>query len=152
MRKIACPNLTRPAIDERAPVIVDVNGNDVLNSPNTVAWVAINPNAGYISTGLFAKELANGGAGTAGRNTIRTNGFNNTDLVILKNTRFGTDSRFNFQIGAEVFDLFNQRVRTITGVGAFTQAFAIPGNTNFLDYSIGAYTGRTIRMRAKFIF
>ncbi|MFL6468472.1 MAG: hypothetical protein ACJ72Z_10995, partial [Pyrinomonadaceae bacterium] len=140
--------------------IVDEDGADVLNSPNTVAWVAINPNAGYISTGLFARELANGGEGLARRNSIRTNGFNRTELVVLKNTRFGKDGRFNFQIGAEIFDLFNQRPRsvnghvsgTVSGFDPTTQAFALPGNANFLDYGVGAYAGRSVRMRAKFIF
>lgn len=120
--------------------------------PNVRAYLATNPNAGWISTGFFASELANGGRGTAVRNAIRTQGFNSTDVTILKNTRFGKDARFNFQIGAEIFDLFNQRVKTITGVGAFTQAFALPANANFLNYNIGSFTGRTVRMRVKFIF
>jgi hypothetical protein len=120
--------------------------------PNVRAYLATNPNAGWISTGYFARELANGGAGTAIRNAIRTQGFNSTDMTVIKNTRFGKDARFNFQIGAEIFDLFNQRVRTINGVGAFTQAFALPANANFLNYDIGSFNGRTIRMRAKFIF
>ena len=125
---------------------------DVLNSPDTVGYVAINPNAGFISTGFFARELANNGAGTVGRNSFRTNGFNKTDLVVLKNTRFGTDGRFNFQIGAEIFDLFNQRQQTISGVGAFTGAFAIAGNTNFNNYSIGNFGGRSVTIRGKFFF
>jgi len=72
--------------------------------------------------------------------------------VVLKNTRFGREGRFNFQIGAEIYDLFNQRERTLTGVGAFTSAFNTAGNANFLNYDIGAYGGRTIIMRAKFFF
>jgi hypothetical protein len=121
-------------------------------NPNVRAYVANNPNAGFVRTGFFARELAGNGAGTVGRNSFRSRGFNNTDLVVLKNTRFGRDGRFNAQIGAEIFDVFNQRQKTINGVGAFTQAFAIPGNANFQDYGIGSYGGRTIRMRAKFIF
>jgi hypothetical protein len=132
-----------------AIVLVPVGGTP---NPNVRAYVATNPNAGFVRTGYFARELANNGAGTVGRNTFRTQGFSNTDLVILKNTRFGTDSRFNFQVGAEIFDLFNQREQTITGVGAFTQAFAIPGNANFQNYGIGSFAGRSMRMRAKFIF
>ncbi len=121
-------------------------------NPNVRGYVAVNPNAGFIRTGFFAKELAGNGAETVGRNSFRTRGFSRTDLVILKNTRFGRDSRYNVQIGAEIFDIFNQRPQTINGVGAFTQAFAIPGNVNFQNYGIGSYGGRTIRMRAKFIF
>jgi hypothetical protein len=135
-------------------VPLTVGGNP---NPAIRAYVATNPNAGYISTGFFARELANQGAGTAPRNSLRTDGFNRTDLVVLKNTRFGTDGRFNFQIGAEIYDLFNQRVRTLgltatTGVGAQSSAFATAGNNNFLNYNIGTFPGRTITMRAKFLF
>jgi hypothetical protein len=132
---------------------IQSNGVDVLNSPNTVAYVALNPNAGYVSTGFLARELANQGAGTALRNSLRTRGYNNTDLVVLKNTRFGPDGRFNFQIGAEIFDLFNQRIKTIYGFNNVTTgSFATAGNANFLNYDISVVPGRTITMRAKFFF
>ncbi len=130
-------------------VPLTVGGNP---NPAIRAYVANNPNAGYIATGFFASALAGRGAGTAGRNDFRTQGFSNTDLVVLKNTRFGSDGRFNFQVGAEIFDLFNQREQTITGVGAFTSAFNTAGNTNFNNYGIGSFGGRSIRMRAKFYF
>ena len=133
------------AVNAAGTRIVNGTGADVLNDPSTVAYVAINPNAGYISTGFLARS-------TAGRNTLRTRGFNQTDLVVLKNTRIGTDGRFNFQIGAEIFDLFNQRPKTIGGVGAQTAAFSIAGNANFNNYDIGNFSGRTVTMRAKFIF
>ena len=131
-----------------------VNGQlvDVLDSGDTVAWVALNPSAAWISTGFLAEELAGNGAGTSRRNAFRSNGFNQTDLVVLKNTRFGPDSRFNFQIGAEIFDLFNQRPRTLTGVGAQTGAFGIAGNASFNNYGLGTFAGRRINLRAKFIF
>lgn len=128
-----------------------------LGNAATVAYVALNPNAGYVPTGFLARS-------NLGRNTFRTRGYNETDMVILKNTRFGTDGRFNFQIGAEIIDLFNQRPRTIGGtgaqvealftggVGAQSAAFGIAGNPNFLNYDIGTFTGRTVTLRAKFIF
>ena len=81
--------------------------------PAVRAYVAVNPNAGYLRTGYFASELAGNSAGTVGRNTFRTKGFNSTGLVLIKNTRFGDEGRFNFQIGAEINDLFNQRPVTI---------------------------------------
>ncbi len=121
-------------------------------NPNVRAYIATNPNAGFISTGFFARELAGQGAGTVGRNSFRTRGYNNTDLVVLKNTRFGTDGRFNFQIGAEIFDLFNQREQTIFGVGAQTNAFNTAGNPDFNNYGIGTFTGRSVTLRAKFFF
>jgi hypothetical protein len=133
------------AVNAAGTRIVNGTGADVLNDPSTVAYVALNPNAGFISTGFLARS-------TAGRNTFRTKGFNQTDLVVLKNTRFGSDGRFNFQIGAEIFDLFNQRPKTIGGVGAQTSAFSIAGNSNFNNYDIGNFSGRTVTMRAKFIF
>jgi hypothetical protein len=133
------------AVNAAGTRIVDANGVDVLDDPSTVAYVALNPNAGFISTGFLARS-------TAGRNTLRTRGFSRTDLVVLKNTRFGTDGRFNFQVGAEILDLFNYRPKTIGGVGAQTAAFAIAGNANFNNYDIGNFTGRTVTMRAKFIF
>lgn len=129
------------------PLLIGTNPNPAIR-----AYVANNSNAGYISTGFFAKELAGQGSGTAIRNSLRTKGYSNTDLVILKNTRFGADGRFNFQIGAEIFDLFNQRIQTIAGVGAFTNAFNTAGNSNFNNYEIGSYIGRKITMRAKFYF
>jgi len=128
-----------------------------LGNAATVAYVALNPNAGYVPTGFLARS-------NLGRNTFRTRGYNQTDMVILKNTRFGTDGRFNFQIGAEIIDLFNQRPRTIGGtgaqvealftggVGAQSAAFGIAGNPDFLNYDIGTFTGRTVTLRAKFIF
>lgn len=132
-----------------AIVLVPVTGTP---NGNVRGYLANNGNAGYISTGFFARELANNHAGTSGRNSFRTNGFNNTDLVVLKNTRVGRDGRFNLQVGAEIFDVFNQRQKTINGVGSQTAAFAIAGNANFNNYNIGSFGGRTVTMRAKFIF
>jgi hypothetical protein len=131
----------------QVPLTVGGNPNPIIR-----AYVATNPSAGYISTGFLARELANNGTGSSVRNSFRTNGYSNTDLVVLKNTRFGKDGRFNVQIGAEIFDLFNQRVRTINGVGAFTTAFNTAGNANFNNYELGNYIGRKVTMRAKFFF
>jgi hypothetical protein len=144
-----------PSLSSAVQAVALLNGvvtNVAMGDTRTVAYVAANPDAAYISTGMFARELANQGAGTAGRNSLRSRGYNNTDLVILKNTRFGSEGRFNFQIGAEIFDLFNQRQKTIYGVGAQTAAFATAGNANFNNYEIGSFAGRSIRMRAKFFF
>lgn len=148
-----------PLLSSAVQAVALVGGvvtNVAMGDTRTVGYVALNPNAGFISTGLFAKELANQGAGTSARNAFRTRGYNNTDLVVLKNTRFGNDGRFNFQIGAEIFDLFNQRAKTlggaVFGVGSQTAAFATAGNANFNNYDIGNFSGRVVRMRAKFFF
>lgn len=114
-----------------------------LGSSSTVAYVANNPNAQYIQTGP-------GASSTAGRNTLRSNGFNRTDLTILKKIFFGETTHIQF--GAEIFNLWNQRIRTISGVGASSAAFANSGSPFFNNYSIGNFSGRTVQLRAKFEF
>lgn len=122
-----------------------------LGDGRTQAYVAANPNAQYIRAGF-------GALATAGRNTIRSNGFNRTDLTIIKNFRFG-EERYNLQFGAEIFNLWNQRIRTIgggpsgdAGVGPTNNAFNRVISPTFNDYSTGIFGGRTIQLRAKFIF
>lgn len=111
---------------------------------SAVAYVALNPNAQYIQAGPMA--LA-----TAGRNTIRARGFNRTDLTLINNIRFG-EEKYNLQIGAEAFNVFNQRIRTIGSVGPTNTGFVNVNSTRFNDYSLGVVEGRTIQMRIKFIF
>jgi hypothetical protein len=124
------------------------------SAPNTNvrAYLATTPNAGWVVTGYFAKELANGGAGTAPRNAYRTNAWNNTDMNFIKNTRFGNEGRFNFQLGVEFHDVFNQRARTIAGVGSGARSFTLPNTPQFLNYDFGVFPGRTAQIRGKFIF
>jgi hypothetical protein len=119
---------------------------------NVRAYLVVNPNAGWVQAGFFAKGLENGGAGLAPRNGYRTRAWNNTDMVFIKNTRFGKEGRYNFQIGAEAHNVFNQRQINISGLGSGARSFTEPFTTQFLDYSFGVYGGRTITMRAKFIF
>jgi hypothetical protein len=95
----------------------------------------LNPNAGWYTAGFFAAELKNGGAGTAPRNAVRTNSWNNTDMVLIKNTRFGNEGRYNFQIAAEAHDVFNQRTVTIRGIGSGARSFTLPSTSAFLNYS-----------------
>ena len=125
----------------------------VLNSDGTVT---VNPNAAWVQAGYFAAGIANGGAGLAPRNAYRTRGWNMTDMVLIKNTRFGKEGRYNFQIGAEVHDILNQRPVTIAGfAGSITtgaRSFVLPSSTLFLDYTKGVFGGRTVTLRGKFIF
>jgi hypothetical protein len=139
---------------------IQAAGVDVLNSPTTVGYVAINPNAQYIRAGELALP-------TAGRNTLRTNGFNRTDAMIAKKFVFG-EERYGFEVGAEVWNLFNQRIRTIgdfgssefsrqnfddeAGIGALNSAFANVNSALFNNYSTGDFSGRTIMLRMKFDF
>ena len=107
-----------------------------------------------MQAGYFAAGIANGGAGLAPRNAYRTRSMNNTDMVLIKNTRFGKEGRFNFQIAAEAHNVFNQREINIGGIGSGARSFTEPFTTQFLNYSyaFGVYGGRTVTMRAKFIF
>lgn len=111
-----------------------------------VAYLAVNPNAQYVQAGP-------GALATAGRNTLRSNGFHRTDLTALKNFRFGDDKNtYNLQVGAEFFNLFNQRIRSISTVGPTNTAFVNVNSTAFNSYGLGIVPGRTIQIRAKFIF
>jgi hypothetical protein len=116
-----------------------------LGDPRTVAYIVRFPNAQYIQAGPGARA-------TAGRNTLRANGFNRTDLTVLKNFLFGGDNNYNLQIGAEFFNLFNQRIRDISTVGPTNTGFINVNSPTFNNYSLGVVPGRTIQMRAKLIF
>src|SRR5262249_2329777 len=124
------------------------------SSPNTNvrAYLALNPNAAWVQAGYFAKGIADGGDRLAARNAFRTRSWNNTDMTFIKNTRFGAEGRFNFQVAAEAHNVFNQREINVAGIGAGARSFVEPFTPQFLDYSFGVYGGRTITMRAKFIF
>lgn len=135
---------------------VDVNGVRVINAngsfasvasrnPRTAGYVTINPNAQYIQAGPGVRA-------TAGRNTARSNGFNRTDATFLKNFVFG-EERYTFQVGAETFNLFNQRIRTLGGFAPTSNSFArVDAGSLFNNYDAGEFAGRTIQIRAKFLF
>ena len=125
-----------------------------LGSPETVAYVAVDPGAQYIQAGP-------GAIATAGRNTLRSRGFARSDASFLKNFRF--KENMNFQFGTEIFDLFNQKPTTIgvfSPVGGAIGASGLQTNTsfanvnspNFNDYSLGDFFGRSVTFRLKFIF
>jgi outer membrane receptor protein involved in Fe transport len=122
-----------------------------------VAYFAINPNAQYIQAGLGA--LTN-----AGRNTLRSNRISRTDAAITKRFPFG-EERYNIEIGAEINNLFNQRVYAIgnfgnalgtaTAPGLSPTDFAFPTVSSplFNNYgAIGNFPGRSIQLRAKINF
>jgi outer membrane receptor protein involved in Fe transport len=123
-------------------------------STNVRAYLALNPSAAWVQAGYFAAGIANGGAGLAPRNAYRTRSWNNTDMVFIKNTRFGKEGRYAFQIAAEAHNVFNQREINISGIGSGARSFVEPFTTQFLNYSyaFGVYGGRTVTVRAKFIF
>lgn len=125
--------------------------------PRTVAYVVINPNAQYIQAGPGART-------TAGRNTLRSNMISRTDANVTKDFLFG-EERYRVQVGAEINNLFNQRVYAIgnfgnalgtaTAPGLSPTDFAFPtvSSSLFNNYgAIGNFPGRTVQLRAKFIF
>lgn len=114
-----------------------------LGSNSTVAYVVRDPNAQYIVAGP-------GAIASAGRNTIRTKNYNRTDAVFLKDIKFREN--YTLQIGAEIFDLFNQRPKRLSTALGNIPGFATPGNANFLNYDAGDFLGRVVQLRAKFLF
>jgi len=100
---------------------------------NIVAYVATNSNAQYITAGLGA--LAN-----SGRNTLPLDHINNFDAGLTK--RLNITERFRFDIGVQVFNLFNHQqfvggalndVAPIT-TNTISTAFLQPRNPAFGDY------------------
>ncbi len=147
------------AVNAAGTRIVNARGADVLGDATTVAYVAIDPRAQYIQAGPGARA-------TAGRNTLRSSGFNRTDAVLLKNFRFG-EERYNLQVGAEISNLFNQRVRAIAdfgtifsgdnpnlraGLGVVNTPFNLVASPLFNSYGTADFSGRVAQIRAKFIF
>ena len=126
-------------------------------SGNAVAYFAINPNAQYIQAGLGARAMA-------GRNTLRSNMIARTDAAIMKRFPFGND-RYDIEVGAEINNLFNQRIYAIGNFGnalgtptapgllATDTAFPTVSSPLFNNYgAIGNFPGRTVQLRAKLNF
>ena len=66
----------------------------------TVGYVADDPNAEYIQTGL-------GAISNSARNTLQLPGINNLDFSLFKNFRFGGEGRRRVQLRADFFNAFN---------------------------------------------
>ena len=82
-------------------------------STSVVAYVANNPNARYITAGYGA--IANGG-----RNTFPLHPINNIDFSLKK--RFNLTERWAFDIGAQMYNIFNHPQWTggsVNDVGSF---------------------------------
>ncbi|HLM55321.1 MAG TPA: TonB-dependent receptor [Pyrinomonadaceae bacterium] len=126
-------------------------------SGNAVAYFAINPNAQYVQAGLGA--FAN-----AGRNTLRSNRISRTDAAVMKRFPFGESGEYNLEIGAEINNLFNQRIfaignfgnalgtATAPGLSPTDTAFPTVSSALFNQYSIGNFPGRSIQIRGKINF
>jgi hypothetical protein len=123
-----------------------------------VAYVANNSNARYITAGLGA--LSNGG-----RNTFPLGRINNVDFALTK--RINVTERFRFDVGAQVFNLFNH-AQFIGGylndVNSFSTAsisrnFLVPSNPQFGAYNTAtpsegffSSNSRQVQLVAHFVF
>ena len=122
-----------------------------LGDDRTAAYVPINPNAQFIRAGFGART-------NSGRNVLRSNGFNRTDLTALKNFRFG-EERYNLQIARSLQPL-QPRIRTIGDNSSLVgdpssasgrRAHLRTSKRALHDYSGGVYGGQRTTAR-QFIF
>jgi len=130
------------------------------NAGDTVAYVAKNPNAQYIRTGVGA--LSN-----LSRNTLQAPGTNNIDLAVYKDLNI--TERMKFRFGAQFANIINHPqyipgsnpgfglgvndVNGFSSVGASYKAYVNPGNANFNNpKAVFASNARSIALLAKFTF
>jgi hypothetical protein len=120
--------------------------------PSTVAYLAKNTGARYITAGLGA--LANGG-----RNSFPLGRINNVDFALMKRLSFS--ERMNLTFGAQFFNLFNHSQFvggylsdvTPNSTAAISRNFLVPSSSSF-----GAYqqffpsNSRQLQLVAKFVF
>ena len=130
------------------------------NAGKTVAYLANNPNAQYITAGLGA--LAN-----SRRNTLQTPATNDLDLGIYKKLNFS--ERFQFRLGAQFGNILNHPQYIpgtnpgfglgVNDVGSFGTTsssylnYLTPGKAEFNQpKTVFASNARTIGLVAKFLF
>ncbi len=130
------------------------------NAGSTVAYLANDPTAQYIRTGLGA--LPN-----TGRNTLLTPNTNNIDLGVYKDLNISETMKFRF--GAQFGNIINHPqfipgsnpgfglgvndVNGFASVGTGYKAFVTPGDANFNNpKAVFASNARTIALTAKFTF
>jgi hypothetical protein len=141
----------------------DVTALTATAGPNlgkTVAYLADDPNAQYIQTGLGA--LSN-----LGRNTLQTPGTNNFDLAVYKDINF--TERVKFRFGAQFANILNHPQYIpgsnpgfglgVNDVASFTttkqayRSYVTPGKDSFNQpQDVFASNARTIGIVAKFMF
>jgi hypothetical protein len=119
--------------------------------PGTVAYVANDPNAQYIVTGLGARS-------NAGRNTLPTRPINNTDLALRKSLPIGEGRKLEF--GGQAFNSLNHpqyvpgflnNVQARPGVS--TRNNLIPGNPMFNRPDLAyASNARSLQLFARLQF
>jgi len=151
-------NMNTDAVGDR--VIVNNNGiarigSDVTALKNsagqTVAYLAVNPNAQFIRAGQGA--LAN-----SGRNILPTKGLNNFDLNVVK--AFSAGERYRVEVRADFYNALNHPQYTPGWINSVLSAphvnetsYLTPGNPLFgkWDQVFGS-NARVIQLAAKFSF
>ncbi len=125
----------------------------------TVAYLATNPNAGYVSA-------PKGTLPTAGRSTARLNPINDLDLTLIK--RFAITERFKLEFSARAFNVLNHPQYTggylddvypiLNGgqgssVGNIERAIVQPQSSTFLQWSQGFSSNpRQMQLAVKLFF
>jgi hypothetical protein len=119
----------------------------------TVAYVAKNPNARYITAGA-------GAMATGGRNTLATRPINNFDLSLLK--RFSYGERVKLEVLGQFLNALNHPQFTpgiLNQINSFGQSgsgvlnYLNPANKNFNNPEATFNSNaRTVQLAAKFIF
>ena len=128
-------------------------------SPYVVAYLADDPTAQYIRTGVGARS-------NLGRNTLPTQHINNWDLSVLKRVSFR--ERYKFEIGAQLLNLFNHPQFTPGYINAVNSAntnyttsaaarnYLVPGTDQFNNVRAGQgvfpSNARSLQVSAKFMF
>jgi hypothetical protein len=118
---------------------------------NTVGYYAVNSNAKYIQAGAGA--LTN-----VGRDTYNSPYFNVWNMSILKNNHI--TERFNLQVRAEAFNVFNHRQFTLgyvselgTTTNALSQGYAnIAGGAAFLNQHLFNGGSRAVQLGLKLTY
>jgi len=132
-------------------------GSDVKALTNssgaTVAYLAVNPNAMYITARQGART-------TAGRNTISMPGINNFDISLGKKFGIKSDSTKYVEFRGDFSNAFNHAQYTaglINSVKLTSQTtsriFLQPNNSNFQQWSNNfSSNSRTVQLVAKIVF
>jgi hypothetical protein len=94
--------------------------NPACTPPNTVGYVANNPNAKYV-------QAASGTISNLGRNTYRSPALNVWNMGLFKNNKL--TERFGLQFRIEAFNVFNHPDFTLANLSVF------PSTTNALNQS-----------------
>jgi hypothetical protein len=122
----------------------------------TVAFLATNPNAGYV-------VAPKGALATGGRNTAHLRPINDVDLTFGKNLGFGHEGRFQLQLQGRFVNIFNHPQYTggllndVAPAGGVTSGdvhnFLIPSTTQFMNPSlVFSSNPRSAQIAAKLVF